>query len=75
MFFNRSEKMQFVYMKTNNTRDRALLMSTGEWKRLNKMLTKKDDDRAAEEEIKRSKDERQAVSKAMAESWDTTTLV
>lgn len=67
--------MQFVYVETKNTKDRALLMSTGEWKRLNKILTKKDDEKAAEEEIKRSRYERQTVSKAMAESWNTTTLV
>jgi len=69
--------MQVVRLKNGGTKryGRALLVPNKEWKRLQKILTKKDDDRTAEEEVKRLRDEQQAISKAVAESFDNTTLV
>jgi len=62
-------------MKNNNTKIHALVVPTDEWKRLQKILTKNDDEKAAIEEIKRLKKERQTASKTIAESFDNTTLV
>lgn len=52
-----------------------LVVPSNEWRRLKKILTKKDDDKATVDEIKRLKDERQAASKAITETWTTTTVV
>lgn len=59
--------MQFVPGKDN--KGGALLVSKNEWKRLQKLINKKDDDRSAVDE----KDERRALSKAMTAT--STTLV
>lgn len=67
--------MQAINVVENNQRTHALLIPKNEWIRLKKILTKKDDDIATVEMIKRLKDERQATSKAISESWDTTVLV
>lgn len=60
--------MQVVRDVKTNTK--KLLISKDQWERINKSLTKKDDNRAALEKIKRSKDEQIAKSKAIVESWD-----
>ncbi|VVC37830.1 Hypothetical protein CINCED_3A011903 [Cinara cedri] len=52
------------------TNTNALILPKDQWKRINKTLTKKDDNRAALEEIKRLNDERMAKSKAIAETWN-----
>jgi len=67
--------MQAINVVDNHQRTHALLIPKDEWIRLKKILTKKDDDIATIEMIKRLKDERQAKSKAISESWDTTVLV
>jgi hypothetical protein len=67
--------MQAINVGDKNSKTHALLIPKNEWIRLKKILTKKDDDRAAVEMIKRLRDERQATSKAIAKSWDTTVLV
>lgn len=70
------EKMQVVQLKNNdNAKYNALLVPKNEWERLNKILTKNDDDRAAVEKAKRLKDERSALSKAMAETWGNSMLL
>ncbi|CAI6377045.1 unnamed protein product [Macrosiphum euphorbiae] len=66
--------MQAIDVVNNNQRTQALLIPKVEWIRLKKILTKKDDDIATIEMIKRLKDERQATSKAIKESWDATVL-
>ncbi|CAI6375139.1 unnamed protein product [Macrosiphum euphorbiae] len=66
--------MQAIDVVNNNLRTHALLIPKDEWIRLKKILTKKDDDIATIEMKKRLKDERQATSKAISESWDTTVL-
>ncbi|XP_026822616.1 vicilin-like seed storage protein At2g18540 [Rhopalosiphum maidis] len=66
--------MQAINMGDKQSRTHALLIPKNEWVRLKKILTKKDDDKAAVEMIKRLRDERQATSKAIAKSWDTTVL-
>ncbi|XP_022168579.1 trichohyalin [Myzus persicae] len=66
--------MHAINVVENNQKTHALLIPKNEWTRLKKILTKKDDDRAAIEMIKRLKDERHATSKAISESWDTTVL-
>lgn len=65
--------MQYVHGK--DAKSCALIVSKNEWGRLQQLITKKNDDKAIIEEIKRLKDERRAMSKAMAETWATTTLV
>lgn len=67
--------MQTINVVNNNQRTYALLIPKDEWIRIKKILTKKDDDIATIEMTKRLKDERQATSKAISESWDTTVLV
>ena len=67
--------MQAIDVVNNNQRTQALLIPKVKWIRLKKILTKKDDDIATIEMIKRLKDERQATSKAIKESWDATVLV
>ena len=67
--------MQAISVVDNNQRTRALLIPKDEWTRLKKILNKKDDDIATIEMMKRLKDERQATSKAISESWDTNVLV
>lgn len=68
--------MQVVDIENNDcTKTRALLVSQSEWIRLNKILTKNDDAKAAIEETKRLMEERRAASKEIAKSWDSTTLV
>jgi len=77
-FFIRSTaaKMQVVQVKINDdTKHNVLLVPKNEWKRLNKILTKKDDDRTAVEMEKRFKNERSAMSKAMAETWGNSMLL
>lgn len=68
--------MQVIQIENNNcTKTRALLVPTFEWIRLKKILTKKYDTEAEIEKTKQLMDERQAASKEIAKSWDTTTLV
>lgn len=67
--------MQAINVEENNTKTHALLIPKNELIRLKKILTKKDDDRAAVEMSKRLRDERLATSKAIAKTWDTTVLV
>jgi len=67
--------MHAIKVGNNSSKTYALLIPKNEWIRLNKMLTKKDDDRATVEMMKQLRDERQATSKAITESWETTILV
>jgi len=67
--------MQSINVVNNNQKTRALLIPKNEWTRLTKILTKKDEDKAAIELRKQLNDERQATSKAISESWATTVLV
>ncbi|CAH1725223.1 unnamed protein product [Aphis gossypii] len=66
--------MHAINVGDNSSKTHALLIPKNEWIRLNKILTKKDDDRAMVEMMKRLRDERQATSKAITESWETTVL-
>lgn len=65
----------YVIRTKNETNNHALVVPTNEWRRLNKIITEKDDNIATVNEIKRLKNERQAASKAITESWPTTTVV
>jgi len=67
--------MQPIKVVKNDQKTRALLIPKNEWTRLNKILTKKDEDKAAVEMRKQLKIERIATSKAMSESWATTVVV
>lgn len=62
-------------VKDPNTNTNKLVIPKDQWNRLNKALTKKYDDNAALEEIKRLKDEQKAKSKAIAETWSSPTKV
>ncbi|XP_003240302.1 DNA ligase 1 [Acyrthosiphon pisum] len=66
--------MKAISVVDINQRTHALLIPKDEWIRLKKILNKKYDDIATIEMMKRLKDERQATSKAISESWDTTVL-
>jgi len=67
--------MQSINVLNNNQKTHALLIPKSEWTRLNKILTKKDEDKAAIEMKKKLKDERHATSKAMSDLWTTTVQV
>lgn len=68
--------MQVVQVKnSDDTKCNALVVPKNEWNRLNKILTKNDDDRAAVEKTKRVKEERSALSKMMAETWGNSMLL
>lgn len=74
-YWSIENKMQSINVVNNNKKTHALLIPKNEWTRLKKILTKKDEDKAAIEMRKQLKDERHATSKAMSESWATTVLV
>jgi len=77
-FYIRStaEKMQVVQVKINeDTKQNVLLVSKNEWKRLNRILTKKDDDKTEMEMAKRFKNERCAMFKSMAGTWGNSELL
>lgn len=67
--------MQTIFVGNGNIKKRALLVPTNEWKRLKKMLTKANDDKIMEDDVKRFKEERRAASNAIAQTWASTTLV
>lgn len=68
--------MYVISTENNKIKNRAaLVIPTKEWSRLTYMITKKNDDMIIENKIKKLKNERQAVSKAITESWATTIVV
>jgi hypothetical protein len=67
--------MEIVYVGDRNSKNRALLISNEEWKRLGKILTKKLDEVDAIDASKRLKEKRREISKKMVEGWDNTKLV
>ncbi|XP_025419505.1 vicilin-like seed storage protein At2g18540 [Sipha flava] len=66
--------MEIVYVGDRNSKNRALLISNEEWKRLGKILTKKLDEVDAIDASKRLKEKRREISKKMVEGWDNTKL-
>ncbi|XP_050421048.1 trichohyalin-like isoform X2 [Adelges cooleyi] len=66
--------MHTIFVGDRRPSNRALVLSNCEWKRLGKLLTKKADEAAAVQEMKRVKEERRALSERLAKSWDTTVL-
>lgn len=67
--------MEIVYVGDRKLKNRALLISNEEWKRLRKILTKKLDEVDAIDASKRLKEKRREISKKMVEGWDNTELV
>lgn len=67
--------MYVIRTENNKTNNRALVVSTKKWKRFKNIITEKNDDTTAKNEIKKLKNKRQAASKAITESWTTTTVV
>jgi len=67
--------MEIVYVGHRNPRNRALLISNKEWKRLGQILTKKMDEEEAIEASNRLKEMRRETSKKMVDGWDNTELV
>lgn len=67
--------MEIVYVGDRTSKNRALLISNEEWKRLGKILTKKLDAVDAIDASKRLKEIRREISKKMVDGWDNTELV
>lgn len=67
--------MYVISTENNKTNNRALVVTAKEWKRLKNIITEKNYDITTKNEIKKLKNKRQAASKAITESWATTTVV
>jgi len=75
IIIRKSPNMEIVYVGHRNPRNRALLISNKEWKRLGLILTKKLDEEEAVRASEQLKEMRRKTSKKMVDGWDNTELV